>query len=146
MDDPQVLDDHLEDAFTAKGFGDPGLVTLAREIIRLRLEADHLDRDALQRHLAACGFSALLTDIDRAAATSGAPLLKNDVSLDVRRSQWSRLFAALSRVAALDDAIDAAKGNLRGRSDMVAFERLKGERDALKRAIRTGTIWAEDGS
>ncbi|WP_411286327.1 DNA primase [Phenylobacterium sp.] len=146
MDDPQVLDDHLEDAFTAKGFGDPGLVALAREIIRLRLEADHLDRDALQRHLAACGFSALLTDIDRAAATSGAPLLKNDVSLDVRRSQWSRLFAALSRVAALDDAIDAAKGNLRGRSDMAAFERLKGERDALKRAIRAGTIWAEDGS
>jgi DNA primase len=72
--------------------------------------------------------------------------LNHDVSLDARRSQWSRGYAALSRVAALDDALEAAKGNLRGRSDMAVVERLKGERDALKRAIRTGTIWAGDGS
>ncbi|WP_374472577.1 DNA primase [Phenylobacterium sp.] len=144
--DPAVLDDHLEDAFTAGGFGNPALAKLTREIIRLRLESDHLDSHVMQRHLAACGFSALLTDIDRAAATSGAPILKDDVSLDARRSQWSRGFAALARAAALDDAIGAAKGNLRGRADMAALERLKGERDALKRAIRTGTIWTEDGS
>jgi DNA primase len=87
-----------------------------------------------------------LTDIERAAAHSGAPMLQDDVSLDARRSQWSRGFAALSRAAALDDAIDAAKGNLSGREAMAAFERLKTERDALKRAIRTGTIWTEDGS
>ena len=49
-------------------------------------------------------------------------------------------------LAALDEAIASAKGNLSGRSDMEALERLKGERDALKRAIRTGTIWAGDGS
>jgi DNA primase len=73
-------------------------------------------------------------------------MLKEDVSLDARRSQWSRGFGALSRAAALDDAIVAAKGNLGGREDMAAFERLKAERDALKRAIRTGTIWTEDGS
>ena len=146
IEDPGVLDDHMEDVFIARGFGEPGLENLAREIIRLRLEADHLDSAALQRHLASCGFSALLTDIDRAAATSGAPILNQDVSLDARRSQWSRGYAALSRVAALDDALEAAKGNLRGRSDMAVVERLKGERDALKRAIRTGTIWAEDVS
>jgi DNA primase len=146
IEEPTVLDDHLEDAFTAGGFGNPALAKLTKEIIRLRLESDHLDSHAVQRHLAACGFSALLTDIDRAAATSGAPILKDDVSLDARRSQWSRGFAALARAAALDDAIGAAKGNLRGRADMAAFERLKGERDALKRAIRTGTIWTEDGS
>jgi hypothetical protein len=29
---------------------------------------------------------------------------------------------------------------------MEAFERLQGERDALKRAIRTGTIWTGDES
>ena len=73
-------------------------------------------------------------------------MLKDDVSLDARRSQWSRGFAALARAAALDDAIFAAKGNLSGREQMAAFERLKAERDALKRAIRTGTIWTEDGS
>jgi DNA primase len=144
--DPAVLDEHLEDGFTATGFGEPALAGLVREIIRLRLEADHLDSATLQRHLASCGFSALLTDIERAAATSGAPILKDDVSLDARRSQWSRGFEALSRAAALDDAIAAAKGNLGGREQMAAFERLKTERDTLKRAIRTGTIWTGDGS
>ena len=146
ISDPSVLDEHLEDSFTANGFGEPGLGELVKEIIRLRLEADHLDSAALQRHLASCGFSALLTDIDRAAANSGAPMLKEDVSLDARKSQWSRGFAALSRAAALDDALSAAKGNLSGREQMATFERLKTERDALKRAIRTGTIWTEDGS
>jgi DNA primase len=144
--DPGVLDEHLEDGFTEKGFGEPALGELVKEIIRLRLEADHLDSAALRRHLASCGFSALLTDIERAAANSGAPMLKDDVSLDARRSQWSRGFAALSRAAALDDAIATAKGSLSGREAMAAFERLKAERDALKRAIRTGTIWMEDGS
>ena len=146
IDDPTVLDERLEDAFTSHGFGQPVLESLAQEIIRLRLDTDHLDSGLVRRHLAACGFSALLTDIDRAAATSGAPIFNRDVSLDARRSQWSRGFAALSRVAALDDAIGAAKGNLRGRSDMAAFERMKAERDALKRAIRAGTIWADEGS
>lgn len=144
--DPSVLDDHLEDAFAARGFGDPGLVELTREIIRFRLETDHLDSGALARHLASCGFTALLTDIDQAAAKSGAPIMQSDVSLDSAKSQWSHAFAGLSRLAALDEAIRSAKGNLSGRSDMEALERLKGERDALKRAIRTGTIWAGDGS
>jgi DNA primase len=146
LQDPAVLDDHLEDSFTARGFGEPELGELVKEIIRLRLGAEHLDTGVLERHLASCGFSALLTDIDRAAATSGAPMLKEDVSLNARRSQWSRGFAALARAAALDDAIAAAKGKLHGREDMATLERLKMERDALKRAIRTGTIWTEDGS
>lgn len=146
LGDPAVLDEYLEDRFVARGFGDPGLVDLTAEIIRFRLDTDHLDTGVLARHLASCGFNALLTDIDRAAAKSGAPIMKPDVSLDVARSQWSQAFAGLSRLAALDEAITSAKGNLSGRSDMEALERLKGERDALKRAIRTGTIWAGDGS
>jgi DNA primase len=146
LGEPSLLDEHLEDGFVATGFGEPGLADLVREIIRLRLDADHLDSATLRRHLASCGFSALLTDIDRAAATSGAPFTKEDVSLDARRSQWSRGFVALSRAAALDDAIDAAKRALGGRDDMAALERLKAERDALMRAIRTGTIWTGDGS
>jgi DNA primase len=120
---------------------------LAKQIIRFRLEAEHLDSQALARHLAACGFDALLTDIDRAAATSGAPFLKPDVSLEGARSQWSLAFSGLSRLAALEHEIDAAKRGLGGEaSGAAALIRLKGERDALKRAIRTGTIWAEDGS
>ncbi|MDO8902540.1 MAG: DNA primase [Phenylobacterium sp.] len=133
---PAVLEDHLEDAFATDGFGEPALCELVKEIIRLRLESDHLDSDSLTRHLALCGFNALLTDIDRAAAKSGAPFLKPDVSLEAANSQWSQAFARLSRLASLDKALDASKGNLRGRSDMEAFERLKGERDALRRATR----------
>lgn len=144
--DPAVLDEHLENAFVSKGFGDPTLAPLAAEIINFRLDSDHLDTATLARHLASCGFNALLTDIDRAAAKSGAPILKPDVSLEVAKSQWSQAFVGLSRLAALDEAIASAKGNLSGRSDMEALERLKGERDALKRAIRTGTIWAGEGS
>jgi len=151
VEDPAVLDGHLEDSFAATGFGEPVLTEFVREIIYLRLESEHLDTDSLRRHLASCGFSALLTDIDRAAATSGAPILKDDVSLDARRSQWSRGFVALARAAALDDAIAVAKAGLSGggqggRDSMAALERLKAERDALKRAIRTGTIWTGDGS
>lgn len=133
---PAILDTHLEDAFATDGFGEPALCELVKEIIRLRLESDHLDTDSLTRHLASCGFNALLTDIDRAAAKSGAPFLKPDVSLEAANSQWSQAFARLSRLASLDKALDASKGNLRGRSDMEAFERLKGERDALRRATR----------
>jgi len=134
--DPAVLDDHLEDALTANGFGEPVLSDLMRELIRLRLDAEHLDTPTVTRHLASCGFSNLLTDIDRAAATSGAPILKSDVSLEAARSQWSQAFARLSRLAALDEAIAAAKGDLGARSAMETLERLKGERDTLKREIR----------
>ncbi len=134
--DPGVLDGHLEDSLIARGLGDEALVDLVREIIRLRLEAEHLDSAGLARHLASCGFSDLLKDIDRAAAISGAPILKSDVSLEGARSQWSQAFDSLSRLAALDEAIATAKGNLGERSAMEAFEHLKGERDALRRTIR----------
>jgi len=145
--DPSVLDAHLEDAFVAEGFGEPGLAGLTREVLRLRLEAEHLDSALLARHLAACGFSTLLTNIDRAAAASGAPFLKDDVSLEAARSQWSHAFAALTRLAVLEDSVAVAKQDLGAVStDAAGFMRLKGERDALKRSIRTGTFWTEPES
>jgi DNA primase len=119
---------------------------LAKEIIRLRLEADHLDTGALARHLATDGFGALLGEIDKAALKSGAPFLKSDVSPTLARSQWSHAFEALTRMAALGDAIEAEKGNLSGRGGMEAIERMKTERDALRRAIGSGTIWADGES
>ncbi len=89
--DPPVLDDHLE-AVEAHGFGDPLLEDLAKEIIRVRVEGDALDSDALHSHLASSGFSALLNDIDRAATLAGAPFLSEDVNLAAARSQWSHAF------------------------------------------------------
>ena len=143
--DPAWLDPHLESLET-HGFGDPALDHLAKEIIRLRLEADHLDTGALARHLATDGFGALLGEIDKAALKSGAPFLKSDVSPTLARSQWSHAFEALTRMAALGDAIEAEKGNLSGRGGMEAIERMKTERDALRRAIGSGTIWADGES
>jgi DNA primase len=144
--DPPVLDAQLEDDFAALGFGEPALAKLTQEIIRLRLESEHLDSASLARHLPSCGFSTLLTDIDRAAAASGAPFLTDDVSLEASRSQWSLGYAALSRLAALDASILAAKQSLGGdRADASQLMRLKAERDALRRAIRTGTIWESEG-
>ncbi len=142
LDDPHRLDDHFEQ-LERSGFGDPALSELAKEFIRLRLDADHLDSGALARHLRDRGFAGLLTDIDRAAAMAGAPFLKQDVTLAAARSQWTQAFEALNRLAALETALTSAKASLGGRSDMAAFERLKAERDTLKRAIRSGSLWSD---
>lgn len=145
LDDPARLDDHLEE-LEAHGFGDPLLAELAKEIIRLRLDADHLDSEALTRHLRQRGFVGLLTDIDRAAAKSGAPFLKQDVTLADARSRWSHAFVVLTRMAALEKALDTAKGDLAEGSGAAALMRLKTERDKLRRAVKTGTIWTDGGS
>ena len=138
--DPAVLDDHLE-ALQSRGFGDPALNDLALEIIRVRLEAEHLDSVALQRHLHKAGFSTLLIDVDRAAAYAGAPFTKDDVTLTAAKSQWSYAFEVLNRVAALEDALNLAKLGLAGGNSASVLMSLKKERDLLRRAIKTGSIW-----
>jgi len=143
--DPSVVDPHL-DEFGEHGFGDPALGDLACEIIRLRLEADRLDTDALRRHLAERGFSALLDDIGRAAARSDAPFAAAGAGLESARSLWSRAFAAVSRLAALEDAMDQAKQELVTGAGADRVFALKTERDRLRRALKTGTFWSESGS
>jgi DNA primase len=141
--DPHVVDDCLED-IERIGFGDPALMGLATEIIRARLSSDVLDTDSLQRHLAHCGFSALLTDIDRAATHAGAPFIESDVTLAVARSQWSRAFGAFNQLAALENALRAAKLDLEASGRSPALLTLKARRDALRRVIETGAIWTTD--
>lgn len=141
--DPGVLDEHLE-TLQARGFGDPTLIELAKEIIRLRIGVDMLDSEALRRHLATRGFSALLIDIDRAATHAGAPFLSEDVTLAAARSQWSHGFEVLNRMAALEEALTAAKQDLAGGVGADTFKGLKTQRDALRRAIKTGQIWEPD--
>jgi DNA primase len=138
--DPSRLDARVE-VIEAHGLGHPALNELVSEIIRLRLEADVLDSEALTRHLAARGFGALLGEIDRAARISGAPFLNPDLPPASARTHWSHAFDVLIRMAALEAALSTAKAELTPSSDTAAFMRLKGERDALKRAIRTGTVW-----
>ena len=145
LDDPGRLDDRLE-ALEVHGLGHPALNDLASEIIRLRLEADVLDSEGLSRHLTSRGFGALLSEIDRAARLSGAPFLNPDIPQETARTLWSHAFEVLVRMAALESALSAAKADLTETPDMTALMRLKGERDALKRAIRTGTVWTDTGS
>ena len=144
INDPQWLDDYVETVQDA-GFGDEQLQDLAKEIIRLRLEGD-LDSDTLSRHLADRGFSAQLRELDKAATKSGAPFLDPDLSPAAARALWSHAFSALTRLAALESALISAKAEAADIGGMSALMRLKGERDALRRAIRTGTIWTDGGS
>ena len=138
MDEPSLLDDHLE-ALQTRGLGEPALDRMLGEVVRLRLMGGSLDTDALRRHLAELGFSALLTDVERAAALSGAPFHAHDVSPVVAKSQFTRLFEAMSRVSALETAL----ADLAGGGATPTFIALKTERDSLRRAIKTGTIWTE---
>ena len=129
-----------------RGLGDPALLPLAREIVRLRIDADILDSEALRRHLTESGFSALLIDIDRAATHAGAPFNQSDVTLAVARSQWTVAFEILNRLTALDEALTTAKRDLAEVGAASTLMALKSERDSLRRAIKTGTIWSMDGS
>jgi DNA primase len=142
LEDPPRLDAHLE-SFEAAGFGDPVLAELAREIIGLRLEGDVLDTGALARHLAQKGFGVLLGEIDKAAARSGAPFLDPNRPLSDARALWSHAFESLTRMAALENALASAKAEIGDAAGAARFVRLKSERDALKRAIRTGSIWSD---
>ena len=144
LDDPAMLDDHLE-ALEAHGFGAPALSELAREIIRLRLEVDALDTRLLARHLAERGYGAVLNEVSKAARKSGAPFLTSEPTL-ATRAQWSQAFEVLARMAALENALSAAKADAEHGLDAAAFSRLKSERDALERALRLGTVWTGEAS
>ena len=139
IDDPERMDDHLE-AIAAHGFGDRGLDGLAQELVRLRLSGQSLDSAAMRRHLAQSGHDALVREVEKAAAKSGAPFLAANAPLAEARVRWSQAFDASTRVAALEDALAQAR-DVPGQDE--AFRRLKAERDALRRAIKAGTIWED---
>jgi DNA primase len=143
IEDPGVLEAHLE-AVESSGLGDPALDELAKEIIRVRLSEEHLDTEGLRSHLIQRGFSALLIDVEQAAALAGAPFFKSDIDLSAARSQWSNAFDAVSRVAALEDAIVFAKQGLASGAESSDLMRLKRERDLLRRAISGRRIWSAE--
>jgi DNA primase len=145
IDDPERLDDHME-AVARYGFGDPALDGLAQEMVRLRFSGRTLDSAALRRHLAQSGHDAMLREVEKAAAKSGAPFLATDKPLGEARTRWSQAFDALTRAAALDEALASAKSEAHKAFDTSAFALVKAERDALRRAIKTGTIWEDSAS
>ncbi len=102
------------------------------------MSGQSLDSSGLRRHLAQSGHGVLLREVEKAAAKSGAPFLAADKPLAEARTLWSQAFDALTRVATLESALEAVKA-APGEDD--TFRRLKAERDALRRAIKTGSIW-----
>ena len=115
-------------------------------MVRLRFSGQDLDSAALRRHLAQSGHDALVREVEKAAAKPDAPFLAANAPLAETRARWSQAYEALTRMAALEDALASAKSGAHLGFDAGAFSRLKAERDALKRAIKTGTIWGDEGS
>jgi len=141
IDDPERLDDHLE-AVSAHGFGDPALDGLAQELVRLRFNDATLDGPGLRRRLGDDGLGELLAEIDRAGAKSGAPFLDPALPRPRARDLWAQGYEAQTRVATLDAALALAKLDAATGFDASAFAHLKAERDALRRAVRAGSIWS----
>lgn len=138
---PELIDDQLE-ALEVQGFGDAALEGFAKEIIRLRLRYPDLDSAGLGRHLADAGLGRVLKEIERAASLAKAPFALPDMPSERARAEWSRTYAILLEVAALERAIKDAK--LEG--DFEALQSLKARRDAQKQKIASGSLWAEDVS
>jgi DNA primase len=133
---PELIDEQLE-ALDVQGFGDRALETFAREIIRLRLSRPDLDSTDLGRHLAQAGLADVLEDIERAAKLAQAPFALADMPTLKARAEWSRTYAVLLELAALERAINDAK--LEG--DFDALQSLKAKRDSHKQRIASGALW-----
>ena len=147
VDDPERMDDHLEE-IAAHGFGDPALDGLAQELVRLRMSAldDGYSQDGplIRRGLTAAGFDGLLDSIDKSAARSGAPFFRGDLPRDESRRIWRKALTTSLHLAALEDAVDAAKSQLAENSGSLSLVQLIGQRDALRRLVKSGAIWAAE--
>lgn len=140
IDNPDWMLDQVE-GLEAYGFGDEALNPLAKALIALSFQHEGLDRPALSRHLHKQGLGALLSEIQKAALKSGAPFLSPDISLADAHSRWLQAFNAVSRLTALDRALNSAREQV----GTEFFSRLKLERDALRKALRSGQIWQDGG-
>ena len=142
IDDPERMDDHLE-AISSHGFGDHALDGLAQELVRLRFSGASMDSAALRRHLAGSGHEGLVREVERAAAKSGAPFLEAHATMVDARRQWAQALVSLAHLGSLDDAVEQAKSGLAQGSGSLSLVQLIGQRDALRRAIKSGAIWED---
>ncbi len=139
MDNPDWLHDAAE-GLESFGFGDPALDPLARALVALSFQQEGLDSEAMSRHLRASGLGALLSEIQKAALKSGAPFLSPDKSSADAHARWMKAFNAMSRLTALERALNSAKDNV----GTEFFSRLKLERDSLRRSLKSGQIWQDE--
>lgn len=138
---PELIDEQME-ALEVQGFGEEGLEAFARAVIEARLTHPDLDSQGLGRHLANAGLSGVLREIERSASLAQAPFILPDMPARRARAEWSRTYAGLLELAALERAIVEAK--LEG--DFEALQSLKARRDAQKQKITSGSVWGEDAA
>lgn len=141
IDNPDWMADQVE-GLEAYGLGDPALDGLARNLVALSFRHEGLDRENLTRHLHRQGLGALLSEIHKAAIKAGAPFLAPDTDLAHAHARWIQAFNAVSRLTALDRALNSAKEQV----GTEFFSRLKLERDSLRRSLRSGHIWQDDST
>ncbi len=141
IDNPDWMHDQVE-GLEAYGLGDPSLDGLARNLVALTFRHEGLDRENLTRHLHKQGLGALLSEIQKAAIKAGAPFLAPDTDLAHAHARWIQAFNAVSRLTALDRALNSAKEQV----GTEFFSRLKLERDSLRRSLRSGHIWQDSAT
>jgi DNA primase len=138
---PDLLDSQL-DVITVQGFGDEGLDALINDVVGYRFSVEAPDPAALRGRLEAQGRGELLRRVGHAATLAPAPYLDPAVDPEESAALWSRAFAALRHLAALERAFEMAKADFTDDPDTLAFRRLKAERDAYRRDIKTGAVFA----
>ncbi len=141
IDNPEWMGDQVE-GVEAYGLGDVALDPIARVLVALSFQHEGLDRETLTRHLHKSGLGALLSEIQKAALKAGAPFLAPDTTLANAHARWIQAFNAVSRLTALDRALNSAKDQV----GTEFFSRLKLERDSLRRSLRSGHIWQDEAS
>lgn len=139
LEHPEWMIDQIE-GLEAYGLGDESLEPLSKAFVELCFQHEGLDRESLSRHLHKRGLGALLSEIQKAALKSGAPFLSKDLSQADAHSSWLRAFNAVSRLTALERAINSSPE----RVGTDFYSRLKVERDVLRKSIKSRQIW-QDG-
>jgi DNA primase len=144
IDHPALVEDRIE-VLGVQGFLDEKLERIAKAILDLRFQVDELDSEGLKRHLAERGWQPLLQEISSQAAKAGiaAPFLNPDLDEARVRALWSRTFDILVEIASLERALDQAKRDLERHADITEMLKLKAQRDALWRQVRSGEIDAD---
>jgi len=109
----------------------------------MRFETDGIDAGIVRRRLAARGYDESIFDqLARAANKAGAAFLARDLTSEQARSLWARAFELLMQLEALERAVSTAKEDLERDNDSSTLAKLKAERDAVKRAVDSGS-WGE---
>lgn len=139
LEHPDWALDHLE-ALDQFGIGDEALNALTKAVVSLSFAHSDLDKAALYRHLEKQGFSALVGDILKAAHKSRVPFLSTDLQIADAHTGWLKAFDAVTRLTGLERALNSAKDQV----GTEFYSRTKIERDALRRALKSGQIWIDE--